>query len=404
MKTSVCFPFAALFLLACGQQDAPDAQATSDPAFDDLQAQVAQITGKNYGTPAGPAAYSGDAEGYNTQDPQEPASIGQQQPMQDQGSMRTLTVPSSYPGIALAQLQVPARWNVKTNPSGSWQVDEADLKVFDVKGGSFMYGNGQMAQFYQQAGGSLRQPTPPAQLVVQDLVPRMRQIGFELTGQQDLPAVAQAEQRGLDGLYSVDQVRKTCLSNLSEWRKGDERVALMMHWSSFQSPDMVKWSYYLTRLNAPAARFDTEKQALVAAYSSLRYNPAYFAAYAGGEQQQAQRSWAAHNQRMQANQATFDAQQQTHRETWGAINDASMGAYRDRMNSMDRMQNATINGIRGEQDAINPYTGEQGKIQSGYDQYWMNSDGQYFGTNDPNYDPNVNSDWVDQWRQAPAGK
>jgi hypothetical protein len=171
-----------------------------------------------------------------------------------------------------------------------------------------------------------------------------------------------------------------------------------------ESPGLGNWSYYFTRLDATAAQFAQEKQALVAALAGKRYNPAYFAAYAQSEQQKAGQSWSAHNQRMQANQAAFDAQQRTHQQTWGAINDASMGAYNSRMQSMDRTQNATINGIRGEQDATNPYTGEQGKMQSGYDQYWMNRDGQYFGTSDPNYDPNVNSDWTDQWRQVPDQK
>ncbi len=230
----------------------------------------------------------------------------------------------------------------------------------------------------------------------------MRNQGYELEGSSDAPKVALAAQPGMDGLYSTGQRRNTCKANISTWRKGDQRMALVMHWSMMETPGMANWNYYFTRLDAPAARFDQEKTALLAANASLRYNPQYFAAYAQSEQQKAGQSWAAHNQRMQANQAAFDAQQRTHRETWDAINDASMGSYRDRMNSMDHQQNATINGIRGEQDAINPYTGEAVKVQSGHGQYWMNNDGRYIGTDDVMYDPNLDGHRVDQWRQVPT--
>src|SRR5690606_2856053 len=259
------------------------------------------------------------------------------------GGMRTITIPSKDFNLPMAQLSLPARWNIKTNANGAWHVDEAGLKVKDIAGGSFMHVGGQMAQYYQQAGMKVRPPVLPEQLVLQDLVPKMRQAGYELISQQHAPAVAQANQRGLDGLYSVGQQRRTCRANISTWRKGEQRVALVLHWTSFESPDMVNWSYYLTQLETSASRFDQERNALLTGLASTQYNPAYFAAYARSEQQKQGQSWASHNQRMQGNQAAFDAQQRTHRETWDAVNSASMGAYQNRMNSMDHQQNATIN-------------------------------------------------------------
>ena len=403
MKTIHLLPLgAAVLFLACGQgQDSTNISADSTD-LNSLQDQVAAITGKTYSTTGGaviPARYAGQASGNSASSASEQA----QQPVQQTGDVRTITIPSKDFNMPMAQLDLPARWKVQTNPSGAWRVEEIDLKVHDISGASFTYGNGQLAQMNRQSGANLRAPMSPEQVVQQDAVPRMRQAGYELIGQNDAPSVAQADQRGLDGLYSVAPTGKSCRSNISEWRKGDQRVALVMHWSAMGDQEMMNWSYYFTQLETTPARFEQEKQALVNGLASLRFNPAYFAAYAQSEQQKANGSWAAHNQRMQSNQAAFDAQQRTHGETWDAINNASMGAYQDRMNSMDRQQNATINGIRGEQDAINPYTGEQGKVQSGYDQYWMNRDGKYIGTNDVMYDPNANGQRVDQWRQVPTG-
>jgi len=54
--------------------------------------------------------------------------------------------------------------------------------------------------------------------------------------------------------------------------------------------------------------------------------------------------------------------------------------------------------MRDEQNVYNPNTGNTYKVESGYNQYYMNNSGEYIGTNDYNYDPNLdpgvnNQDW-----------
>ena len=98
-------------------------------------------------------------------------------------------------------------------------------------------------------------------------------------------------------------------------------------------------------------------------------------------------------------EAVLDARQAAHRDMVNGVNNAIMGTWNSTNASMDRQQEATINGIRGEQNAWNPHTGQQGKVEAGYSNYWVNSDGQYFGTNDVMYDPNANGQSVDQWQQ-----
>ena len=45
--------------------------------------------------------------------------------------------------------------------------------------------------------------------------------------------------------------------------------------------------------------------------------------------------------------------------------------------------------MREEQNAVNPYTGEQFKIESGSQRYYMDQYGNYYGTDDVLNDPNV---------------
>src|SRR5690606_29725980 len=109
-------------------------------------------------------------------------------------------------------------------------------------------------------------------------------------------------------------------------------------WSIFEGPDLVNWGYYVTLLETDAASFDRERSGLLKGLASVRYNPAYFAAYNNAEQQKADQSWSAHNSRMRSNQAAFDAQQRNFRENANATNDAIMGTYRSQRDASDRNQ------------------------------------------------------------------
>ena len=382
----------AVALVSCGQSD-PYANETSGMQQGDgsLADRVAAVTGRDaseYRTEQGGApSYNGMTEGGGMDQAAAP------------GGTRTVTIRSPQFNVPMVHIDVPQRWPLKSAASGDWSVDSPDLKVSFQNGGNFVYATGQFAQFYQQQGGQMRPPVSPDQLVQQDLAPKMRQKGWELIGMRGLPQVAQADQRGLDGMYSVGQVRKVCQANVSEWRKGDDRIALVMHWFAFQSPDMTNWGYRFTGAETKAANFQQEEMALVNSLASVRFDPAYFAAYAQSEQQKGNQSWAAHNQRMQQNQANFDRSQAAHRDMVNSVNDAQMSTWRNNNASSDRMHDATIDMIRGEQNAYNPYTGQTGKVESGYQNYWVDQNGQYFGTNDVNYDPNVNGQWVDQYQQ-----
>lgn len=397
-----------MIIVACGQSAQEPMDVAHTPAdMSDLEARVAAITSQGLPMqqqmPSGgeQMAYSGEQATYNG---------GNAQPMSGQvasmpaaqGGTRTHTIRSQQFNVPMLHIDLPARWPVKTTAGGDWSVDSPGLKVQPLNGGNFMHATGQFAQAYQAQGGQMRAPVPPDQLVQQDLVPKMRQMGYELVGMQPAPGIAQADQRGLDGMYSIGQTRKVCQANISEWRKGKERAAMVLHWYGFMSADMSNWGYRLTRLMTTADRFEQEKIALVNTLAGQRYDPAYFAAYASSERQKEGQSWAAHNSRMQSNQAAFDARQAAHRDMVNGVNDAQMSTWRNNNATSDRMHEATIDGIRGEQNAWNPHTGQQGKVEAGYQNYWVNSDGQYIGTNDVMYDPNANGQWVDQWQQMPT--
>jgi len=379
-----------------------------DPRMSELEARMAEITGQ-------PVPDGQGAGNWEQQGAMEGGSGFGQQPSTAAG-MRTHTLNSSTYNVPFAQLDLPAHWNVQGMETGDWTAIAPGANVKNTKPASFMMVGGQLGQFYRSNGQQMRAPVSPEHVVMQDLAPRMRQQGYELVGQAPAPGVEQVDQRGMNGLYVTGQAQKTCKTNLSEWRRGDKRLAVVLHWFSISSADMANWGYYTTELEATEGSYEREKSGLLNGLSTMRYNPSYFAAQHRQAKQKEQESWAAHNQQMQnnqqswnahnarmrSNQAAFDASQAAHRDMVNSVNNSQMSIYNNTNATMDRMQDATINGIRGEQNAWNPHTGEQGKVEAGYNNYWVNGDGQYIGTNDVMYDPNANGQSVDQWQQMPT--
>lgn len=367
----------AFALVACGSQSNPMAEAPTD--LDGLAARVSAITGNEAS-----ASPSGQ--------------VGQQAASGKPGEYRTYTIPYSPYGISIAEAEIPAHWKV-TVKDGGWEATAKDVTVKVLPNKAFTHVTGQLAAFIPLNAQGMRAPVAPGQLVQEDLVPMMREQGFELIGQQDAPGVARVNQHFQDNLYSVAPTQKVARAHITDWKKGNTRVALVMNWSTLGAGDLTNWQYGLTRLEAPASRYEQEKAGLLHALTTTRYNPQFFAMYRQQEQMKEQQSWAAHNQRMQANQAAFDAQQAAHRDMVNSMNQSSMSSYRSRMESMDRQHEATIDMIRGEQNAVNPYTGQTGKVETGYENYWINQNGEYFGTDNTLYDPNVGNYDTDHWQR-----
>ncbi len=397
-------------LWACGQGQAPAVNTGDDQRLSALEARVAALTGKS-GSDQAPGldhdvtpSMAQDAPAFAAQRSSAPAGT------------RSHTLNSSQFNVPMAQLDLPGHWSVEGMRTGNWSASGPGLSVKNSPTSTFLYSNGQLGQFYQANNMQMRAPLAPEQVVRQDLAPRLRQLGYELVGQGPALAVEQADLQGINGMHVPGGGQRSCKVNVSEWRRGDHRMAVVLHWFSIATPDLMNWGYYTTELEAPQSIYDQERNGLLSGLASVRYNPAYFAAQSGNARQQEQQglaahqqrqqnnqaSWDAHNARMRSNQANFDARQAAHRDMTNGVNNAIMGTWNNTSATMDRMQETTINGIRGEQNAWDPHTGQQGKVEAGYNNYWMNSDGQYIGTNDVHYDPNANGQWVDQWQQMPT--
>lgn len=288
----------------------------------------------------------------------------------------------------MAYVPLPSNWIMHKSGKASMS-GPGEVFVYDVPIRNFVMTNDQyMAQSYQSGGGKLRQFASAEEIIKQDFLPLARQQGSKLIRITPLPEVARADQAPLGMMYTIGQHNNRYDAALSEWEDQDGRpYAIVVHVNGSSIMNSVMWSYRANILDAPKERFESAKRVLVGALSGITYNPRYFDQYNANEQQREATSWAAFNQRMQANWQSFNAQQAAFKAKSEAVNQSIMSGYESRMAAMDRNHNRFVNYIKGE-ETVRSADGSRHQVQGGSNQYYMNGNNQYIGTNDPNYDPN----------------
>ena len=122
-------------------------------------------------------------------------------------------------------------------------------------------------------------------------------------------------------------------------------------------------------------------------------------------QQWMAQSQAAHQQRMASNQAQFDAHQQrmqSQSQSFDQMNQQWMSDFRSSGGSAWAgsggdgygSHEAFIDQIHGQQSFADPYSGQQMQMDGQYDYNYTNGLGDYYRTDDPNFDPNsLSGDW-----------
>jgi hypothetical protein len=306
-------------------------------------------------------------------------------------------------GQIMGQMTFPANWRLHNEPGKAAFTGPNGVFVYNIPMCNFMFTNDQMMkQSYAQNGGKLRAPVSGEDLVRQDLEPIARKEGSKLTKVYRSAEIAKSDASVQDMMYRIGPTNTRYDAIVSEWQdKNGNPYAMILHISVTDMGNMIMWNYYGQGLDAPKDRYESAKNILLDGLASLQYNPRYFDQYNQNEMNRESHSWAAHSQKMNARQQQFDAQQQAFKQKSEAINSSIMASYNERNASSDRSHNRFVNYIKDENTVVNKQDGNRYQVQAGANQYWTNDQGQYIGTNDPNYDPNRNQETQNQsWSEA----
>lgn len=295
-------------------------------------------------------------------------------------------------GTVLVEMPFPSTWKVLTRraPNDPTIVGPNGIKVVDFPLQTFLFtSDSRLQQTYRQAGQPLR-PMPGVDRVVeQDLVPWAAQRGLRYVRHYEIPEVTRVDQWYNDQLYKAVPMQSQMVAIGTEWESTEGRpYFLLMHLSVVNSALTQTWSYFCSGLEAEPAHFESARKQLIFGLANARYNMAPIMAYNQMEAQKANQSWEAHNARMAQNQAAFEASQREFVNRSTAAHDALMSNWRARNAASDRAHEQFVDTITERTKVVDPTSGQQYKVASGYNHYWMNSEGRYISSDRQDYDPN----------------
>ncbi len=316
--------------------------------------------------------------------------------------MKPMRDPQS--GRVISYLPLPASWQVHSSgsiqgPNGI-QVNSMPTEVYNFNIDPYIA---------QMAGKQVANPVPLQTIFQQNLTPAIQQQGGRLLKQYPLQQIAQRSLQIMQGAMNGARIQSYDMI-ASEWQQPNGSKSLILITQAIMhTQGGSTWTFGITELEAPAQVFEKAKETYLYAQANWQLDQQTAMAHQAKlrqmereSQQRLAQSAAAHNARMRNNEAAFQAQQRAHNSTYSDISDMSMQGYWSRSDMQDRMRNKENNMIREEYTMTNPWDNRNMQVQSGYQNYYINSNGDVIGSNDVNFNPNVNKNYNNtQWRKMP---
>lgn len=311
-------------------------------------------------------------------------------------------------GRVTSYVPYPADWNIVTTSSGTMGIEAPNGIQINSRPTEIYYFNVD-PYVAQMAGKKVANPVPLKTIFRNNLVPEMQQQGAKLLKQYPLQNIAQRTQQLMQGALNRSRVQSYDII-ASEWQQSNgQKTLILLTQMIMHSQGGSSWAVGRTLLNAPSQYFESAKETYLFAQANWEVDRNTAMAHAAdlkrmdqeSERRMAQ-SRAAHNARMRSNEAAFQAQQKAHNSTYSDISDMSMQGYKNRSEMQDRMRNKENNMIHEEYTMTNPWDNRSMQVQSGYQNYYINSNGDVIGSNDANFNPNIHKNFKNtEWRKMP---
>ncbi len=288
---------------------------------------------------------------------------------------------------------VPASWKFpKTAAEGEPIIlGDHNLKIYVIPAKSYTFFEDNFMRSSSEASGIPMRRFPGIENLLKDeigSIPGMN--GYSFVKYYDLPEVSKVDQWYQDQLYKVAPRNDRAFSVGSEWKdENGKPIFVLLKVSVLNMPGSEMWTYFGMKVNSDPEYLERSKNQLVFMLANIQYNLEPIKEYNEEEARKAGISWAAHNARMAANQAAFQAQQRAFVNKSDAVNKAIMDGYNSSMASQEKSHKEFIDVINEKTNVVDNSTGKTYKVESHYNKYWMNSNGEYISTDKHTYDPNL---------------
>lgn len=142
-------------------------------------------------------------------------------------------------------------------------------------------------------------------------------------------------------------------------------------------------------VRAEAGKLNALKPVASAFVNSFRLEPSWFARF-----NKAQQQWIAAQQQGIANAGALSRAISRSNDQF---NQSLMQSWNDRQQAEDRASREFSEYIRDSENYYDPLNETSVELPGGYDQAWTNNQGEYLLSNEPGFDPNINSNL--NWQQ-----
>lgn len=311
-------------------------------------------------------------------------------------------------GMVQHRAPYPGGWRYDSNPNDQLILRGPDgVEVYRSNSGQIFYSNDPFAlESVQMTGSQIAPVAPLQQYLLQQIAPYMSQRGFELTDQFPMPKIKEFWE-----LFGAAMPQGLSTKHFdvmgAEWVNQDGTRALtILVQNVFLRDNLINWHVSVNELYAPAAEYESAKEAYVYASENTEVNPQWqiaknneLLAQLRADRQvwdeRLRQSRIQHIERMNAILARGEAASSV-AKTNSDILDISHQGYLKRSNMVSAGQADTINMISEQSVITNPGTGELYKVDAGSQHYWVNAEGRYISTDNSLYDPRTDQQMSDQ--------
>ncbi len=304
-------------------------------------------------------------------------------------------------GMVKMSVPLPQGWKISTNENDPIQIKAPNgIKVGKTNKVEYFYSQDPFKQQSAQMMGKEIAPVVSIENIVQQqLVPMANSQGYTLIKSYALHKVQQFWQRFSMAMPQTGSNRYIYAMG-TEWKNTTGEYSFILVFQIVtENQGAYIWNVQTTEMEAPSNYFMAAKKAYIYGLENTIVNPQWQQfknkQLIGNIQrdnafwaQASRASAAAHQSRMNAIQSRGNSSS-TIAKINSDILDINHSGYLKRDNIKDHGHSKSVNAIAGKAIIGNHSTGEHYTVTSGSNHYWVNSEGTYFGTDNPLYDPRV---------------
>ena len=238
------------------------------------------------------------------------------------------------------------------------------------------------------------------QLIDREIIPDLKRNGLQVSGTRNLPMLAHKEDERI--AYTWQQYPMQVKNQVMEieFTHGTTKGLLIVYFAVGRHQAGGYTAYWSNVLRAPANYFQQAKSDVLYALRNARQPQEWIAYYNQQQKNRAYGAAARHQSRMRERERAFAAHQSSQR-TLSEVSDIYHDMYKNTSAMRDAGQQKNIDAIREEMPRVNPHTGQTNRVPQGYTYYFVSPQGQWIGTNDALYDPNLDPNYRQQnWQRA----